>query len=106
MILDLDGTAPPPLPKSVRWPVVGVRMPSHLKRWAEDRARADNCSLNAFLVRTLTAARDTPAMPADVRDWLTIQAAQCGVPGDPDAALAIVVRHLAGRWPDGARLNP
>lgn len=103
-VLDLDGDPPPPTLKSVRWPVKNVRMPSHLLAWLRERAWQDGVTTNALIVRLCEAERDG-GLPADVREWLRVQAANCGVPGDPDAALVIVLRHLMDRWPYGARLR-
>lgn len=105
MTLDLDAVDPPRLPSSVRYPVVSVRMPAHLKAWATDQALIEHTTVNAWIVRLIARSR-TDQLPADVREWLVCQAAQCGLPGDPDAALVVVLRHLADRWPAGARLNP
>lgn len=104
-VLDLDGTAPPPRPWKYRFPVVGIRMPQHLAAFLREQAYVEGCSVNAWVVRLIERAR-SQGLPADCRDWLITQAAQCGHPGDPDAALITVLRHLADRWPDGARLTP
>lgn len=103
-LLDLDAAAPPRAPKSARWPVIGVRMDASLAAFVREQAHVEHCTVNGYLVRLVRRARDGQ-LPADVRDWLVIQAAQCGHPGDPDAALVAVIRHLADRWPEGARLR-
>lgn len=103
-VLDLDAVRPPPLPKNIRWPVVSVRMDATLLAFCREQAYVESTSVNAWIVRAIRKARDAQ-LPADVRDWLTVQAAQCGTPGDLDAALITVIRHLADRWPEGARLR-
>lgn len=104
-VLDLDAVDPPPTPASVKWPTISVRISSHLAAFVREQAAIDGCSVNSWMVRRVQAARDGELLPADVRRWLTIQAAQCGHPGDPDAALVAVLRHLMDRWPHGARLQ-
>lgn len=103
-VLDLDGVAPPRMPKSRRWPVVSVRMPAHYKAWLMERALREGMTINAYMVRMIGRDRDQ-GLPPDVRNWLARQAVQCGLKGQPDEALVLVLRHLADRWPDGARLK-
>lgn len=103
VFLDLDADLPPVRPKSFRWPVIGIRIPAHLKAYLEQRVFQDGTTINHY-VRTLIEA-DRHGLPADCREWLVKQAAQCGVPGRPEEALVLVLRHLADRWPDGARLR-
>lgn len=103
-VLNVDATQPPRPPKSMRWPVVGVRMDASLAKFVREQAVVENCTINAWMVRLVKRAREGQ-LPADVRDWLTVQAAQCGHPGDPDRALIEVIRHLADLWPLGARLR-
>lgn len=104
-VLDLDGGPPPLSLRNVRWPVKNVRMPATLLAWCRERAWQDGAeSTNAMIVQILTREKDG-GLPADCREWLRIQAANCGVPGDPDAALVLVLRHLMARWPTGARLR-
>lgn len=104
-VLDLDAEPPLPTPKSLRWPVVGTRMPAHRHAWLRERAAADGITVNALVNRVLAEAQQG-GWPADVREWLLMQAGQCGCPGDPEQALVAVIRHLADRWPYGARLRP
>lgn len=103
-VLDLDADPPPPLPAHQRTGVVSVRMTAQLRRFLFDQAEREGCSVNAWIVHELEKARDA-ALPIDVVDWLTMQAAQCGCPGDIDQALIQTVRHLAKRWPQGGRLR-
>lgn len=104
-VLDLDATRPRILPRgAVRSSVISVRMPAHLAAWVHAQAERERTNVNQYVTGLLRRERDQ-GMPVDVRDWLTRQAAQCGVPGDPDTALILVLRHLADRWPDGARLR-
>lgn len=104
-VLDLDATRPRMLPPhSVRSRVLGVRLPAHLAAWVVSQAEQERTTVNGYLAALIVRERDD-GMPPDVRDWLTRQAAQCGVPGEPDTALVMVLRHLADRWPDGARLR-
>lgn len=102
--LDLDADPPPQAPKSIRMPVVAVRVPAHLALWLRHEAWAEGVSMNRLLVRFIERARHAE-LPPDVRDWLQKQAAQCGCPHDTDRALIMVIRHLADRWPQGARLR-
>ncbi len=104
-VLDLDGTEPPYLPHgSVRTRVVGTRLPPHIAAWVQEQARLRRTTAAAWIAALIVRERDG-GLPEDCREWLTRQAAQCGVPGDPDAALVLVLRHLADRWPNGARLR-
>lgn len=103
-VLDLDATVPPRQPKSMRWPVIGVKMDAALAAFVREQAHVERTTGSSYIRRLIRQARDGQ-LPADCRDWLTRQAAQCGCPGDPDAALVAVIRHLADRWPDGARLR-
>jgi hypothetical protein len=103
--LDLDGRHPPFLPsRNQRQVVISTKLPAHLAAWLRERARLDRTT-PADYVRTLIVHARDGAMPADCRDWLVRQAAQCGIPGRPDDALVAVIRHLADRWPNGARLR-
>lgn len=104
-ILDLDGVEPPRIRERSLAPVVlGVKMPAHLAAWVRERVFTEQTTINAFLLGLVERERD--GLPPDCRAWLTAQAAQCGCPGDPDQALVLVLRHLADRWPRGARLRP
>lgn len=85
--------------------MISVKLAPHLNVWVKARAAAERTTRNGYIVRLLTRERDGLPLPDDCRDWLTRQAAQCGCPGDPDRALVLVIRHLADRWPDGARLR-
>lgn len=105
-LLDLDATPAPHPPRSLRTPVVGIRMDAALAAYVREEAARDRCSVNRWLNRLIRQHRDRRALPDDCRAWLTVQAGQCGCPGDPDQALVLVLRHLADRWPHGARLHP
>lgn len=104
-VLDLDADPPPHVPRALRWPSFTVRVSNPLAAFIREQAALDNVTVNTWMVRVLEDRRRRRERPADVRDWLLRQAAQCGAPGDPEAALVAVVRHLAERWPDGARLR-
>lgn len=104
-ILDLDGTEPPWLPSgSVRTRTVSTRLPPHVAAWLDEQARLRRTTTAGYLAQLVRRDRDH-GLPSDCREWLTRQAAQCGCPGDVDQALIIVLRHLADRWPNGARLQ-
>lgn len=105
-VLDLDATEPRILPRgTARTKVLGVRVPTHLAAWVTTQAERDRTTPSGYVAALIRRDRDGDRLPDDVKVWLTRQAAQCGVPGDPDAALVIVLRHLADRWPNGARLR-
>lgn len=80
-------------------------MPAVLAAYIREQAYEDGVTVNAWMNRLIAAHRDGDRLPADVREWLRIQAANCGCPGDPDRALVLVLRHLMDRWPYGARLR-
>jgi hypothetical protein len=104
-VLDLDATRPRMLPPSAsRSIVVSARVPAHVAAWVHEQARKERRNPSQYLTALILQARDD-GLPPDCRDWLTRQAAQCGVPGQPDQALVMILRHLADRWPDGARLR-
>lgn len=104
--LDLDGEHPPG-PPAMRSEVLSTRVPANLAAFVRESAAGESVTPAVWLHRLIAQRRsDGPQLPADVRSWLTVQAAQCGCPGDPDRALVMVLRHLADRWPDGARLRP
>ncbi len=103
-LLDLDADPAPNPPRSLRHPVFGIRMDSSLACYVREQALLEHCSANAWILRRIREHRDSH-LPADCREWLVKQAAQCGCPGDPDRALELVLRHLADRWPNGARLR-
>lgn len=104
-MLDLDGVGPPDAPP-VRREVISVKLAPHLAVWVRERASAERTTMNGYIVALLRRERDGEArLPADCRAWLDRQAVQCDLKGDPDAALVAVIRHLADRWPDGARLR-
>lgn len=106
-VLDLDAEAPTRITKTMKGgPIVSVRMPPSLAAYVREQAYIEHTNMNAYIVRLIRRDRDGDRLPADVRDWLTMQAAQCGCPGDIERALLVVLRHLADRWPTGARLNP
>jgi hypothetical protein len=89
----------------MRTVTVAFRCSPSLAAWLNDVADRDHTQPSTVVRRLIEQARDE-RWPADVTHWLTAQAACIGQPGDPDAALIAVVRHLARRWPHGARLNP
>jgi hypothetical protein len=104
-VLDLDGIRPPGPPKrqSVQ---LGFRVIPSVAAWVRQRARDDRVNPAQWLARLIEREMRGRDLPADCRAWLVMQAAQCGFPGDPDLALIAVLRHLADRWPIGARLSP
>lgn len=105
-VLDLDATEPRILPRgTARSKVLGVRVPAHLAAWVTTQAERERTTPSQYVATLIRRERDGQLLPDDVRVWLTRQAAQCGCPGDPEAALLIVLRHLADRWPNGARLR-
>lgn len=104
-MMELDGVAPPEAPRrGVERPVVGARLNPHIAAWVRSQADVDRCTVSEWLTRLIVKARDGDALPADCRDWLARQAAQCGKLGDPDGALVVILRHLADRYPSGVRL--
>jgi hypothetical protein len=106
-VLDLDAVAPPPPPPShaPRHRTLMAKMPADLVEWARHQAALEHVAVNTWLKRVVQRERDG-ALPEDCVEWLVKQAAQCGTPGDPHGALVEVIRHLAGRWPNGGRLRP
>jgi len=102
--LDLDGTAPPP-PVRRSSIMLGFRCPPSTAAWVRDQAELAKIRPAAWLQRLVQREQRREQLPVDVRDWLARQAAQCGCPGDIEQAIVEVVRHLAVRWPDGARLH-
>lgn len=106
-LLDLDGTRPPGPPGGLPAVRLTAKVSPSIAAWVDVEAARAGLTVNAWLKRLINEARRTdPVLPADCRLWLQEQAAQCGCPGDPDRALVLVLRHLAARWPNGARLNP
>lgn len=105
MSLDLDGVHPP---RSARRSsiMLGFRANPATAAWVREQADAEQVTTAGWLQLLVERTQRGERLPADVRDWLARQAAQCGSPGDLDRALTEVVRHLAARWPDGARLEP
>jgi len=81
-----------------------MRVPPDLAAWVRDTAAREHTPPGTLLRRLVDQARTGERWPPDVQRWLTAQAACCGTPGDPEGALIAVVRHLAARWPNGARL--
>lgn len=85
---------------------MAFRAPADLRAWIEHEATLNHCEPGAIIRRILQRARaDGHGWPNDVRLWLLSQAANNDTPGDTDAAVIALVRHLAIRWPHGARLN-
>lgn len=103
-LLDVDADAPPCLPLHLRMPVLGVRCTPQLAAYVREQAYQDGQSVNRWLTNLIEAHQDD-ALPADCRAWLRVQAGQCDCPGEPQVALVRVLRHLARRWPHGARLR-
>jgi hypothetical protein len=103
-VLDVDAVAPPVSPATLRGVVLGVKVPATTAAFVRERAWQDGVTVNAYLRRLIEVDRDG-GLPADCREWLRVQAGQCDCPGDPHGALVAVLRHLADRWPDGARLR-
>lgn len=106
-VLDLDASEPPPTPHvGARSTTLGVKVPAVVAAYVREQAYVEHTTVNGFLRRLIERHRAGDRLPADCREWLVRQAAQTGNVGDPDAALVAVIRHLAARWPNGARLNP
>jgi hypothetical protein len=103
-MLDLDGTPPPARPHT-RSHVMAFRAPADLAAWIRDEAERDHVSHGTVIRHIICEARQQGRWPDDVHRWLLAQAACLGTPGDLDNALISVVRHLAVRWPHGARLH-
>lgn len=104
-VLDLDGVEPPGAPpRSLATTVVAVRVPAftaaRLRQLCEHLGTSPNAWLKALIERELAGG-----LPADCVEWLRRQAAQLGMPGRPAEAEVAVLRHLADRWPHGARLR-
>lgn len=104
MSLDLDAYPPPPVPGE-HTKMLGVRVPRDMAVWVEDQVARQGTTVNAWLKALLYDTRRGEWLPADVVDWLAQQAMQCNCPGDIQQTIILVVRHLAERWPHGARLN-
>lgn len=105
-VLELDADRAPDPPGSLSTSkVIGVRVPRHLWVWVREQAAIDRRVPSEWVRTLIVRERDGHQLPRDCRDWLTIQAAQCGAPGDPDHALVTLIRHLADRYPNGARLR-
>lgn len=106
LLLDLDAHPAPGDPTRRRTTtMLGVRLPVAQAVWVQEQAALSGVAVNAWLKTLVNEAFRGERLPADVRDWLTVQATQIGQPGDLRAALVEVVRHLAVRYPHGARLN-
>lgn len=103
-VLDLDAHRPPDAPP-IRSRLITVRLPAHVRSWVDVRAEVLGVPPGTVVRRLVEDAAGGEGWPADVEDWLLCQAAQCDMPGDPDGAMIEVVRHLARRWPAGARLH-
>lgn len=105
-VLDLDAVAPPAPPSHSTTTTITVRLARPLALWVEQQAERAQITHTAWLRELIERTRRRSAdMPADVRDWLLVQAGQCGTPGDVDATVVALVRHLAARWPNGGRLR-
>lgn len=107
MSLDLDADPAPGVPLSATWNrssvVVPARIPRPLALWMRRQATYDGLSVSSWLQRLVRREMERPRWPADVEDWLTAQAVQMGC--EPDEVVPALVRHLAERYPDGARLR-
>jgi hypothetical protein len=85
---------------------VAARLPAPLARACHEAAKREGSNVNTWLGRIIRRELDSEErLPVDCRLWLVKQARQSGCPGDPDQALVLVLRHLADRWPHGARLR-
>lgn len=106
-VIDLLASPPPGMPRYMRsTTILNAKVPTPLGVRAREHCRRLDTSINAWLRTLIERELDhTTPLPPDVNDWLEKQAAQCGVPGQPQQALILVVRHLAARWPDGGRLH-
>jgi hypothetical protein len=105
-VLELDATpAPGPPGRGGHWGVLATRLPNNLRSWVLRQADIDGQTPSGWMRAQLEAIRREEHLPADVREWLVVQAVQCGCPGDPTEALVRLVRHLADRYPNGARLH-
>ena len=104
MNLDLDAVLPPRAPRNPTV-MLSFRTRASIAVWVREQARLERTNVARYLQGIVERAY-RGGYPADVRDWLAAQAAQCGRPGDLDGALCEVVRHLAVRWPQGGRLLP
>lgn len=102
-MLDLDGSHPP-TPPSHATELITLRLPVDLAAWVRDTAHVENTT-PVHVLRSIVAAARGDRWPPDVQRWLAAQAACTGAPGDIDHAVITVVRHLAARWPNGARLH-
>lgn len=104
-VLDLDARPAPEWPGGTpRFTVLNTRVPRSVDRYVRTRCEAERTTPSMF-IRRLIEAEMAGGLPADCREWLAVQAAQCGLRGDVDATLVTVLRHLAKRWPNGGRLN-
>ena len=105
-VLDLDAVPPPSAPYHRPNPALAFRCSPLLAAFVRESAAAEGMTPSAWLERLVRRERDGGAwLPADVLDWLTIQSAQCAIPGDTEQTAIVVLRHLADRWPHGARLR-
>lgn len=105
-VLDLDADRAPDPPGAMsHWTVIAVRVPRPLRSWVMRQAELDGMTPSSWMRHQLQAMRNEQHLPGDVREWLAIQAVQAGCPGDPTEALVRLVRHLADRYPNGARLH-
>lgn len=106
-VLDLDADRPTSMPRRHRTTMtVSARLPAPVGLAAHEAAAREGGNVNAWLGRIIRRELDgLERLPVDCRLWLVKQAQQCGCPGDPDQALVLVLRHLADRWPHGARLR-
>lgn len=103
--LDLDAVLPPGPPgPQTRQLFVGARVSLPVAAWIREQSRLHRVPQAQFIRRCIEHEYRGGGYPADVRDWLAAQAAQCGRPGDIDGALYEVIRHLAAKWPNGGRL--
>lgn len=85
---------------------MAFRAPADLRAWINDQAAKNRVEPGVYIRTILQHARaDGYGWPEDVTRWLTSQAANNGTPGDTTAAVIALVRHLAIRWPHGARLR-
>lgn len=101
--LDLDAS-PVPYPSRILTVVLSAKVPRPVAGWVAEEARRAGMTPSRWLLQLVEQAQHD-RWPVDVQRWLLAQGQQCGCPGDVNATVIEVVRHLATRWPDGARLR-
>lgn len=106
-VLDLRAVHPPgPPPNHVpNHRTIMTKLPTPIVEWVRGQAELERVAVNTWLRRLVEREHAGAGLPDDCTEWLAKQAAQCGRPGDTHGALLEVLRHLAERWPNGARLR-